>query len=237
MRRIGWIAAGTLAGFVLAFQLPSLAQDTGGAPTTAQRTITVTGVATVTSQPDEALVQLGVHTQAGTAQAALAENAAKMNKVLDALRNAGLGDDDLATTNVSLYPMYGNDGQSVTGYQADNQIQATIRDLPKVGTVIDAAVSAGANMASGVTFQLSEQNQGQGQALARAIDNARTKADAMAEAAGAGVGEVVTISEATVASPVPYPMYAGAEDVAASTPIQPPTVETQVSVTVTWALV
>jgi len=238
MRRIGWIAVGTLAGIVLALQLPSLAQDSGTtSATTGQRTITVSGTATISAQPDEALVTLGVHTQAGTAQAALAENAQKMQKVLDALHNAGLTADDLATTNVSLYPMYANDGQSVTGYQADNQIQATIRDLSKVGNVIDSAVSAGANMASGVTFQLSDQNPGQGQALARAIDNAKTKADAMAAAAGAGVGEVVTISESTAATPVPYPMYAGAADAAASTPIQPPTVETQVSVTVTWALV
>lgn len=239
MRRIGWMAAGTLAGLVLALQLPSLAQDAGTTTTTgtAQRTITVSGTATISAQPDEALVTLGVHTQAGTAQAALAGNAQKMSKVLDALRNAGLGADDLATTNVSLYPMYANDGQSVTGYQADNQIQATIRDLSKVGNVIDASVSAGANMASGVTFQLSDRNQGQGQALARAIENAKAKADAMAAAAGAGIGEVVTISESTATTPVPYPMYAGAADAAASTPIQPPTVETQVSVTVTWALV
>jgi uncharacterized protein YggE len=236
MRRIGWIMTGTLAGFVLALQLPSAAQD-ASTPTTSERTITVTGTATITSQPDEALVTLGVHTQAATAQAALNENASKMQKVLDALHNAGLGDGDLATTNVSLYPMYGADGQDVTGYQADDQIQATIRDLSKVGNVIDAAVSAGANMASGVTFQLSEQNQGQGQALARAIDSASAKADAMAVAAGATVGEVVTIDEATAATPVPYPMYAGAEDAAASTPIEPPTVQTQVSVTVTWALV
>jgi len=239
MRRIGWMAAGTLAGLVLALQLPSLAQDAGTTTTTgtAQRTITVSGTATISAPPDEALVTLGVHTQAGTAQAALAGNAQKMSKVLDALRNAGLGADDLATTNVSLYPMYANDGQSVTGYQADNQIQATIRDLSKVGNVIDASVSAGANMASGVTFQLSDRNQGQGQALARAIENAKAKADAMAAAAGAGIGEVVTISESTATTPVPYPMYAGAADAAASTPIQPPTVETQVSVTVTWALV
>ena len=238
MRRIGWIIAGTLAGFVLALQVPSLAQDTnGGAGTTTQRTITVSGTATITAQPDEALVTLGVHTQAGNAQATLEENAAKMTRVLDALHNAGLSADDLATTNVNLYPMYGSDGQNVTGYQADNQIQATIHDLAKVGNVIDAAVSAGANVASGVMFQVSDQNQGQGQALAHAIANANTKADAMAAAAGAAIGEVVTINESTTAAPTPYPMYAGAADAAASTPIQPPTIETQVSVNVTWALV
>jgi uncharacterized protein YggE len=238
MRRIGWIIAGTLAGFVLALQVPSLAQDpSNGAATPTQRTITVSGTATITAQPDEALVTLGVHTEAGNAQATLEQNAAKMSKVLDALHNAGLTADDLATTNVNQYPMYGSDGQDVTGYQADNQIQATIHDLAKVGNVIDAAVSAGANVASGVTFQLSDQNEGQGQALAHAIGNAKTKAEAMAGAAGAGIGEVVTINESSAATPTPYPMYAGAADGAASTPIQPPTIETQVSVSMTWTLV
>jgi uncharacterized protein YggE len=237
MRRIGWIIAGTLAGFVLALQVPSLAQDPStGAVSETQRTITVSGTATITAQPDEALVTLGVHTQAGNAQATLEQNAAKMSKVLDALRNAGLSADDLATTNVNLYPMYGSDGQNVTGYQTDNQIQATIHDLAKVGNVIDAAVSAGANVASGVTFQLSDQNQGQGQALAHAIANAKSKAEAMAAAAGAGIGDVVTINESTTATPTPYPMYAGVADGAASTPIEPPTIETQVSASVTWAL-
>ena len=237
MQRIGWIVAGTLAGIVLALQLPSGAQDSSTTTTPAQRLITVTGTATVTSQPDQALVMLGVHTQAPSAQAALADNAAKMNKVLDALHNAGLSNDDLATTSLGVSPMWGNDGQTVTGYQVDDQVEATIHDLATVGSTIDAAVAAGANMAGGVTFQLSEQNQGPGQGLARAIENANAKADAMAAAAGASVGDVVTITEATAPSPMPYPMYAGAADVAASTPVNPPTVQTQVSVTVTWALV
>jgi uncharacterized protein YggE len=236
MKRFGWIFVGALAGVVLALQIPSLAQDTAGpAAPTGQRSITVTGTATVSSQPDEALVMLGVHTQADSAQAALADNAVKMNKVMDALRGAGLTNDDLATTSVSLNPIWGN-GQTVTGYQADDQIQATIHDLSTVGHAIDVAVAAGANMAGGVTFQVSDQNQGHTDALGRAIGNAKTKADAMAAAAGATVGEVITIAESTAPSPTPYPMFAGAADGVASTPINPPTVETQVSVTVTWAL-
>ena len=105
MQRLGWIVAGALAGVVLAMQVPSMAQDTGAPATPSQRVITVTGTATVTSQPDEAVVTLGVHTQADTAQAVLEQNAAKMNKVLDALRGAGLTNDDLATTQVSLNPL------------------------------------------------------------------------------------------------------------------------------------
>jgi hypothetical protein len=226
-------------------QVPSFAQpsdatatDVAPSPSPSQRSITVTGTATVTSQPDEAIVMLGVHTQAGSAQAALQDNAQKMTKVLDVLRGAGLSNDDLATTSVTLNPMWGTDGRSVTGYQADNQIQATIHDLAKVGPIIDQAVGAGANMAGSVTFQVSDEGQGHADALSKAIANAKVKADAMAAAAGANVGEVLTISETSMPTPWPYPMYAeaGAADVAASTPVNPPTIESSVSVTVTWAL-
>jgi uncharacterized protein YggE len=243
MKRIGWLAAGLLAGVVLAMQAPSLAQPsdataTDVAPVSSQRSITVTGTATVTTQPDEAIVMLGVHTQADSAQAALQDNAQKMSKVLDALREAGLSNDDLATASVTLNPIWGSDGSSVTGYQADDQIQATIHDLSKVGAVIDDAVAAGANMASGVTFQVSDEGQGHTDALSKAIANAKAKADAMASAAGANVGEVLTISETAMPLPGPYPMYAaaGAADSVASTPVNPPTIESSVSVTVTWAL-
>jgi uncharacterized protein YggE len=160
-----------------------------------------------------------------------------MNKVLDALRGAGLTNDDLATTQVSLNPMWGTSGQTVTGYTADNQVQATVHDLSMVGKAIDDAVAAGANMASGVRFQLSDASQGHTAALGQAIDNAKAKADAMAAAAGASVGQVVTIAEATAPSPMPYPVFAGAQDAAgAPTPVNPGTIESQVSVTVTWAL-
>jgi uncharacterized protein YggE len=104
--------------------------------------------------------------------------------------------------------------------------------------VIDDAVAAGANMASGVTFEVSDEGQGHTDALSKAIANAKAKADAMASAAGANVGDVLTISETTMPAPGPYPMYAaaGAADSVASTPVNPPTIESSVSVTVTWAL-
>jgi uncharacterized protein YggE len=88
-----------------------------------------------------------------------------------------------------------------------------------------------------VRFQLSDASQGHTAALGQAIDNAKAKADAMAAAAGASVGQVVTIAEATAPSPMPYPVFAGAQDAAgAPTPVNPGTIESQVSVTVTWAL-
>lgn len=238
MKRFGLVVAGFLVGGLIALQVPSAAQQPSDAAGTTDRTITVTGSATINAKPDEAVVSLGVHTQATKAQDAMDQNAAKMTQVIDALKAMGIGDADLATTNVSLNPMWSNDGNSIVGYQAENSIEVTVHDMGQVGKVIDAAVGAGANLAGGIVFRLSDQNHGVNDALAKAVENAKTKADAMATAAGATVGQVVTIAEASTPGPQPYydrMGFAAAE--AVSTPVNPPTIETEVQVTVTWQLV
>lgn len=237
MKRIGFLVAGVAIGAIVALQLPSAAQ-VSPSPATSQRSVTVTGTATIKAAPDEAVVSLGVQTQANTAQGALTDNATKMTAVLDAVANEGIAKGDVATSSVSLYPTYGQNGQDITGYQAQNQVDVTVRDLSKVGRVIDAAVGAGANLTNGITFKLSDQNQGVTQALADAVGNARDKAQALAAAGQATLGQVLTIDEGTSPSRPPVFERVGyaAADAAVPTPIQPPTLETQVTVTVTWAL-
>ena len=116
-------------------------------------------------------------------------------------------------------------------------MNVTVHDLDKVGQVIDDAVAAGANLASGITFQLSDQNQGMDKALAAAVADAKSKAAALASAGDAQLGEVVSIDETTGSSTPPV-FFGRAMSAAASapTPVQPPTLETQVSVTVMWEL-
>jgi uncharacterized protein YggE len=246
VRRIGPIAAGVVLGVIVALTLPSLAQDTGPQVTgpqntgTADRTVTVTGSATIKAMPDEAVVSLGVQTQAETAQGAISTNAAKMTALIASLTDNGIAKDDIATNYVSIYPTYGNSGTDITGYQAENDVNVTLHQIAKVGEVIDDAVKAGANLSNGITFQLSDENQGVNQALEDAVANARSKAETLAGAGDAQLGQVVSIQESSAGStpPIYYgrDMAAGAvADV--STPIQPPTLETQVSVTVTWSLV
>ena len=241
MRRIGYVIAGVVLGAIVALQVPSFAQDTGSSDqSSTQRTVTVTGSATIRSAPDEAVISLGVQTQANTAQGAISQNAEKMMKVLQALADQGVSKDDIATSWVSLYPTYGQNGMEITGYQASNQVDVTLHDMAKVGPVIDAAVAAGANFTNGVTFQLSDRNQGVNQALTAAVADAKAKAETLAAAGDAQLGAVVSIQEGSAPSTYPPIMYgadqaAGAAQ-AAPTPIQPPTLETQVSVTVVWSL-
>jgi uncharacterized protein YggE len=201
-----------------------------------QRTITVTGSAQLSVAPDEAVVSLGVRTQAQGAQDALDQNSAKMQKVLDALRALGLGDADLATSNIDLSPRYDNNGQAILGYDASNTVEATVHDLSKVGRVIDAGVATGANIAGGISFRTSETNKGVANALANAVEDAKGKADAMAAAANATVGNVVTINQPGPNQPQPYFTRAVGYAAAASVRIETPTIQREVTVTVTWQL-
>jgi hypothetical protein len=240
MKRIGYVAAGIVLGGLVALQLPSVAQDSGAEPSsTDRRTVTVSGTATIRSAPDQALVSLGVQTQANTAQGALQDNADRMTKVLAALVALGITEDDLATSNVSLWPVYGNSGTDITGYQASNQVDVTVHDVSKAGEVIDAGVDAGANLTNGISFTMSQDNPALDRALADAVRDARGKAEIMANAGDASLGQVVTLVESS--APVYPPIYYGRDmavaEGGAPTPIEAPTLESQVSVMVTWELV
>lgn len=234
-RRTTWGIAGLVLGLAVALSLPSIAQTEPPTPGTAERTVTVHGSAIVRSAPDEAVLTLGVQTQAATAEDAMAQNAERMNQVVRALLDQGLREEDLATSSLSLYPRYADSGLTVVGFTAENQVTATVRDLGRVGRLIDRAVEAGANLTSGISFRLSGENEAADRALGDAVADARGKAELLASAAEASLGQVVSISEAGAPTPAPF-SYDVAVAAEARTPVLPPELETQVSVTVTWAL-
>jgi hypothetical protein len=234
-----WGIAGVILGLAVALSLPTIAQEPAPSPEPAMssRTVSTTGVAIVRSAPDEALVTLGVQTEAQTAEEAMDSNAQQMTDVVRALLDAGLSGDDLATTSVSLYPRWDGSGTVVVGFTAENQLAATVHNLDRVGAIIDRGVAAGANITSGITFRLSNANEAADRALSEAVADARRKAETLAAAAGAELGEVVSISEMSSSYPPPvFYAEAAAADVA-TTPVLPPTLESQVSVSVVWSLV
>ena len=231
-----WAVAGVILGVAAAMTLPSIAQEPSpqhGAES--DRTVTTTGVAIVRSAPDEALVTLGVHTDAETADEAMDQNAARISDVIRALLDAGLEEEQLATANLSLWPRWTGDGQVVVGFTAENQVTVTVRDLERVGTIIDLAVDAGANLTSDITFRMSEANTAADHALTEAVADARRKAELLASAGGAELGAVVTIAELS-SSATPPVVYAAEAADGGATRVLPPTLESQVSVSVTWSL-
>lgn len=234
-----WGLAGVVLGVTVALMVPSLAQTSDPEPGTTERTVTVSGTATIASDPDEAVVLLGVQTQAQTAEAAIRDNANRMNDVIQAVRRAGVAADDVATAWIDLYPRYDDNGMTIVGYSAENQVNVTVRAMDDIGRVIDAAIDAGANLSSGISFGLSDESAGAEDALADAVGDARSKAEALAAASGAQLGAVVSVVETGAPTPpVMYRDYAVAEaaTAAGAPPVETPTIETEVGVTATWEL-
>ena len=176
----------------------------------AEKLVTVTGEATVAVAPDTAMIRLGVGTQEKTAREASEANARQMTAVLAAIKDTGVADRDIQTSRLSLQPQYDPNKSGtarLTGFQASNQVTVRIRDIDKLPTVLDRAITAGANEMSGIEFVVSEQSKLLDQARDDAIADARRRADLYAKAAGAKLGRVVSITEEGSAPP-PRPIQA-----------------------------
>ncbi len=214
------LAAATLPG-----PAASAAAEPGG--------ITVQGTASVASVPDRAEISFGVESQGQTAKAALAANAAEMRRVLAALKAAGAT--DVKTQYVSVSSRLGEQNE-VQGYAATNSVTATIKQLARVGAVIDAAVEAGANQVYGPSLSVGDQSELYRQALKAAVVNARASAQALAEAANVSLGRVTAIVEGGGA-PQPLPLAASVKaDAVSSTPIEGGSQQTSATVSVTFAV-
>jgi uncharacterized protein YggE len=194
-------------------------------------TVTTLGHGVITVAPDEATVTAGVHTQAASASAALAENAKLMNKAIAALKAAG--GTDLQTQQVSLYPQTSPEGQ-VTSYVADNSVSAKTK-IADTGALIDAAVGAGANTVGGPTLGVSDRDARYREALGKAVHDARLKAEALAKAGGFGVGPISSVTEQSGGGVTPM-FQAGAVAKDASTPIEPGTADIGADVSVTFRI-
>jgi uncharacterized protein YggE len=195
-------------------------------------TVTTLGHGVVTVAPDEATVTAGVHTQAASASAALADNARLMNAAIAALKAAG--GKDLQTQQVSLYPQTSPEGQ-VTAYVADNSVSAKTK-IADSGKLIDAAVGAGANTVGGPTLGVSDRDARYRDALGKAVHDARLKAEALAKAGGFGVGPISSVTEQSGGGPTPVFQAIGAAAKDASTPIEPGTADIGADVSVTFRI-
>ena len=196
--------------------------------------ITVTGVGTITSVPDEAAFTIGVQTQGSTAREALAANSEQMRRVIAAVTSAGVEKSDVKTQDVSVSANYADEGR-IDGYSARNSVLVTIHDLSKAGAILDAASNAGANEVYGPMLSRSDEDAIQAKALRDAVSNARKKAEALADAAGVSLGRVTAMTEGFAGGPQPY-SESGARLMKADAPIEPGTQDTQATVTVTFAI-
>jgi uncharacterized protein len=233
MRALRIIALVAVAAAVVAFAGVGRPESAGGAEKPAGG-ITVAGVGTITSVPDEASFTIGVQTQGSTAREALAANSEQMRRVIAAVESAGVAKSDIKTQDVSVSANYADEGR-IDGYSARNSVLVTIRDLSKAGPILDAASSAGANEVYGPMLSRSDEDDLQAKALRGAVEDARKKAEVLAEAAGVQLGRVTALIEGSSGGPQPY--YEGAMRLAKTdAPIEPGTQDSQATVTVTFAI-
>lgn len=203
--------------------------------TTRARTITVVGTGEVRGTPDVADLVLGVSGRGTSAVDVLQTIGDRAQKVIDVLHDAGVADDDIQTSGLSVQPVL-DDQNHVTGYEATNTVTARIRDLTKAGAIVDAAAAkAGDNIrVQGITFSIDDDSKLLASARAKATKRARAQAEQLAGGAGVEVGNVRSITEATNTMPITYAADAAVK--AAGTPVQPGSETLSVSATVVFTI-
>jgi uncharacterized protein len=208
-----------------------------------QRLISVTGEGSVIAAPDLATINVGVETQGDTAAAALRSNSEAMTKVVAVLQGAGIEARDIQTQAINLNPVWDQSrlneqgAPTISGYSASNMVSIRVRDLNKLGDILDQVGQAGGNSFNGIQFGLADPRPVTDEARRAAIADARARAELYATAAGVELGKVLTISESTGGF---APMMAGAmmrmESDAAAPPVAAGEMSVTAQVSVTYAL-
>jgi uncharacterized protein len=241
--------AGAIAVLLLASGAAPLAaqQPSDGTP---QRVIRVSGAGEVRVTPDVAHIDLAVETTGATARAAGEQNARQMDAVIRALTQAGIARADIRTSGYTLFPVYAQQERPprpetvqeprIVGYRASNMVNVRTQDIARVGTLIDAALAAGANRMQALRFSILDDEAAQNAAVRQAAERARRSAEAMAAALGVRLGEVVEASTSTdVIRPFMRMEAAAARgmaDMAAPTPIEPGEQTVSANVAVVFAI-
>ena len=160
--------------------------------------------------PDVAIISAGVVTRAPTAAAAIQENATRMERVLAALKRAGIAERDVQTSSINLNPEYRyaeNQPPQLIAYQASNQVSIRFRDIRNSGRILDALVAEGANQINGPTLTIDKPEEATDEARVEALSVGRARADLYARALGKRVVRLVAVSETGgYAAPPPMPV-------------------------------
>ena len=203
------------------------AHDMGYAVPADATLLSVSAQAEAKRVPDVATISAGVVTQAADANAAMRANAVQMDKVMAAIKAAGIAEKDIQTSGISVSPQYkytDNQPPTITGYQASNTVSIKVRKIDKIGEVLDALVASGANQVNGPSFEIDQPEAVYDEARRAALEKAQQRAQMYAKSLGMKVRRIVSISEGGGFQP-PRPMMmakasfdrAGAE----SSPVSP----------------
>ena len=226
---------------------PVFAQDAPPPPPGPRPAIFVlSGEGKASATPDLAVLSSGVVAEGKTAREALDANTAAMTKLIASLKATGIEDRDIATSGFTVQPRYiysqrsdGTQGPPrITGYEVRNTVTVKVRDLTKLGGVLDTAVTEGSNQIDGLTFDIAKKDELLKEARKKALADARAKADLYAEAAGVKLGRLRELSEQTGSGyPPPRPLAMRMEaKAAADVPVEAGEQEISVNIIATWEI-
>lgn len=210
-----------------------------------RNTITVSGTGEIFIKPDLAKVDFSVVTDKKTVAEAMAENTKSMNAVIDSVKKQGVADKDLKTTNFYIYPRYEWQKEVVclvypcpetkrvlVGYEITQTLEVKIRDMAKIGDIIQGATDAGANQAGDLQFTIENEDEFKKQAREEAITEAKAKAAELSSQLGVKLVRITSFNESGT-TPVPMALYSEAKGMGGDT--ETPQIETgenKISVTI-----
>jgi uncharacterized protein YggE len=195
-----------------------------------------------TRVPDVAIISAGVVTRSATAGGAIQQNSARMDRVLTALKRAGVAERDIQTSSINLNPEYRyqeNRAPELVGYSASNQVSIRFRDIRNSGRILDALVAEGANQINGPTLTIDKPEAALDEARTNAVDKGRARAELYARSLGKRVVRIVSVSEGGGSYYPPPPMPMAERSMAASvadTKIVPGEQKLQVTVSMVFEL-
>jgi len=228
------IGAAALPGKASAQQTPTVTQTIAGTR------LDISASGEVTRVPDLAIISAGVVTRSAGASGAIQQAAARMARVREALRQAGIADRDIQTSNISLNPEYiyaNNQPPKLNGYTASNQVSVRFRDIASAGAILDALVKEGANQINGPNLTIDKPEAALDEARAKAVATGRARAELYARSLGMRIVRVVSISESGGYSPPPpMPVMMVERAQAADSKIDPGEQKLQVNLAMTFEL-
>ena len=206
-----------------------------------RRSVSISATGTVKTKPDQVSISTSVTSQAPTAREALDKNTEAMAKVVAGLKEAGLDPKDIQTSDFSIHPVYenrkNNSSPFIVGYQVTNSVNILVRDVGKLGAVLDQVVTLGSNQIGSIEFGVAEPEALKDEARKLAVKEAMENAKLYAEAAGASLGRVLTISEDPgIVRPYASPRAAMEMSAAKDVPIEAGMTAVEVRVSVTFEL-
>ena len=202
----------------------------------------ISATGTVSRVPDLAIISAGVVTKSATATGAIADNAARMERVRAALRRAGIADKDIQTSSINLNPDYryeNNQAPVLTGYQASNNVSVKFRDIRNSGKILDALVAEGANQLNGPSLTIDKPESAYDEARVRAIAAGRARAELYARSLGMRVVRLVAVSEGGGTyprPPMPMMQMAAKAERSADTSIDPGSQDLEITLSMSFDL-